>query len=84
MGIKQLYNDNLRKLTNEYGDVSVIQTISCRYVDAMNHCQCRSGKTHILLKICLVVKFLYINLFVLLVLLPIRWLTYTAKGSNSN
>ena len=24
MGIKQLYNDNLRKLTNEYGDVSVM------------------------------------------------------------
>ena len=24
MGIKQLYNDNLRKLKNEYGDVSVI------------------------------------------------------------
>ena len=23
MGIKQLYNDNLRKLPNEYGDVSV-------------------------------------------------------------
>ena len=25
MGIKQLYNDNLRKLPNEYGDVSVMQ-----------------------------------------------------------
>ena len=24
MGIKQLYNDNLRKLPNEYGDVSVL------------------------------------------------------------
>ena len=24
MGIKQLYNDNLRKITNEYGDVSVM------------------------------------------------------------
>ena len=24
MGIKQLYNDNLRKLLNEYGDVSVM------------------------------------------------------------
>ena len=24
MGIKQLYNDNLRKLTNEYGDGSVM------------------------------------------------------------
>ena len=24
MGIKQLYNDNLRKLPNEYGDVSVM------------------------------------------------------------
>ena len=24
MGIKQLYNDNLGKLPNEYGDVSVI------------------------------------------------------------
>ena len=27
MGIKQLYNDNLRKLPNEYGDVSVMFTI---------------------------------------------------------
>ena len=26
MGIKQLYNDNLRKLPNEYGDVSVMVT----------------------------------------------------------
>ena len=24
MGIKRLYNDNLRKLTNEHGDVSVM------------------------------------------------------------
>ena len=24
MGIKQLYNDNLRKLPNEYGDVSIV------------------------------------------------------------
>ena len=24
MGIKQLYDDNLRKLPNEYGDVSVM------------------------------------------------------------
>ena len=24
MGIKQLYNDNLQKLPNEYGDVSVM------------------------------------------------------------
>ena len=24
MGIKQLYNDNLRKLPSEYGDVSVM------------------------------------------------------------
>ena len=24
MGIKQLYNDNLRKLLNEYGEVSVM------------------------------------------------------------
>ena len=26
MGIQQLYNDNLRKLPNEYGDVSVMFT----------------------------------------------------------
>ena len=26
MGIKQLYNDNLWKLPNEYGDVSVMYT----------------------------------------------------------
>ena len=25
MGIKQLYNDNLRKLPNEYGEVSVMR-----------------------------------------------------------
>ena len=25
MGIKQLYNDNLRKLRNEYGDISVME-----------------------------------------------------------
>ena len=25
MGIQQLYNDNVRKLPNEYGDVSVMQ-----------------------------------------------------------
>ena len=31
MGIKQLYNDNLRKLPNEYGDVSVMT-----YAVAMN------------------------------------------------
>ena len=28
MGIKQLYNDNLRKLTNKYGDVSVMDFYS--------------------------------------------------------
>ena len=28
MGIKQLYNDNLRKLPNEYGDVSVKENSS--------------------------------------------------------
>ena len=28
MGIKQLYNDNLRKLPNEYGDVSVMVQLS--------------------------------------------------------
>ena len=27
MGIKQLYNDNLRKLPNEYGDVFVMQSL---------------------------------------------------------
>ena len=27
MGIKQLYNDNLQKLPNEYGDVSVVQSL---------------------------------------------------------
>ena len=26
MGIKQLFNDNLRKVPNEYGDVSVMKT----------------------------------------------------------
>ena len=28
MGIKQLYNDNLRKLPNEYGDISVMFIVS--------------------------------------------------------
>ena len=28
MGIKQLYNDNLRKLPNEYGDVFVMKKIT--------------------------------------------------------
>ena len=28
MGIKQLYNDNLRKLPNDHGDVSVMQANS--------------------------------------------------------
>ena len=32
MGIKQLYNDNLRKLPNEYGDVSVMVIIKRMYV----------------------------------------------------
>ena len=30
MDIKQLYNDNLRKLPNEYGDVSVMATLTLR------------------------------------------------------
>ena len=29
MSIKQLYNDNLRKLPNEYGDVSVMPIFGC-------------------------------------------------------
>ena len=29
MGIKQLYNDNLRKLPKEYGDVSVMAQTNC-------------------------------------------------------
>ena len=28
MGIKQLYNDNLRKLPNEYGDVSIMRNLA--------------------------------------------------------
>ena len=32
MGIKQLYNDNLRKLSREYGDVSVMHVlITCKF-----------------------------------------------------
>ena len=30
MGIIQLYNDNLRKLPNEYGDVSVMEAVGSR------------------------------------------------------
>ena len=32
MGIKQLYNDNLRKLPNEYGDVSVMCNLTAVYL----------------------------------------------------
>ena len=32
MGIKQLYDDNLRKLPNEYGDVSVIIYSDARFI----------------------------------------------------
>ena len=35
MGIKQLYNDNLRKLPNEYGDVSVM-VYFCISLDCMS------------------------------------------------
>ena len=39
MGIKQLYNDNLRKLPNEYGDVSVmvgfVMTVSAHLCHAL-------------------------------------------------
>ena len=28
MGIKEIYNDNLRKLPNEYGDVSVMNLLN--------------------------------------------------------
>ena len=31
MGIKQLHSDNLRKLTNEYGDVSVMKSTISDY-----------------------------------------------------
>ena len=31
MGIKQLYNDNLRKLPNKYGDVSVMNVITVHF-----------------------------------------------------
>ena len=32
MGIKQLYNNNLRKLPNEYGDVSVMMLFKMRTI----------------------------------------------------
>ena len=35
MGIKQLYNDNLPKLPNEYEDVSVMEMIFCCEVQWM-------------------------------------------------
>ena len=31
MGIKQLYNDNLRKLPTEYGDVSIMKKVESFY-----------------------------------------------------
>ena len=37
MGIKQLYNDNLLKLPNEYGDVSVMEEHVCRYHSISEH-----------------------------------------------
>ena len=37
MGIKQLYNDNLRKLPNEYGDVSVMPTPSYHIIPYTYH-----------------------------------------------
>ena len=39
MGIKQLYNDNLRKLPNEYGDVSVMS-------DKQMHVTCNCKSVH--------------------------------------
>ena len=35
MGIKLLYNDNLRKVPNEYGDVSAMQAVDVFVVQAM-------------------------------------------------
>ena len=39
MGIKQLYNDNSRKLPNEYGEVSVMYNIRHAVVIVMNEFQ---------------------------------------------
>ena len=36
MGIKHLYNDNLRKLPNEYGDVSVMMFFFFFWTDKKN------------------------------------------------
>ena len=36
MGIKQLYNDNLRKWPNEYGDVSVMKPLAEYNVSTMH------------------------------------------------
>ena len=48
MGIKELYNDNLQKLQNEYGDVSVME-----YNDASNVHSCPSNKVINWLKVYL-------------------------------
>ena len=46
MGIKQLYNDNLRKLPNEYVDVSVMI-----YFDSRNRHECSSESKKIAVEI---------------------------------
>ena len=58
MGIKQLYNDNLRKLPNEYGDVSVMVRVTDRAQNDLK--MLKGGKTEIkpktLTKVSFVIK----------------------------
>ena len=46
MGIKQLYNDNLRKLPNEYGDVSVM-LINEKLIDLLESTFQREGSHYL-------------------------------------
>ena len=53
MGIKQLYNDNLRKLPNEYGDVSVNLKIKSHFT---KYSSLISSLSIILTEICIFSK----------------------------
>ena len=49
MGIKELYNDNVRKLPNEYGDVSVMQCSARKDLKFKRNCHLRYWPTVVLM-----------------------------------
>ena len=72
MGIKQLYNDNLRKLPNEYGDVSVMTKaieVACFRVERVcRWTYCMSIDIHVCISItvcqsryCMSIEILYVD-----------------------